>query len=532
MEACGNPGVEQVDNRTMHPASGFLRAGRLLTLADSSYGDAVWWKDGRVGLVGKAGDVARLVPPGTPEFHCPEGLVTPGFVDSHTHFAMWALGRRQVHLAGAGSLQESLDRIRQASPVDGWVVGQGWDANRWSEAPTRWHLDPVHSEPVFLHSLDVHAAWVNSSALAAAGIGRDTPDPYGGVIVRDSSGEPTGLLLERAVDLVRPLVPQPPPDRLSQAILEAQAEAHRLGITGIHNVEDHLAYEAFRDLERRDLLRLRVLFHHPVADLSDLVAAGTRSGAGGPWLTEGGIKLFLDGSLGSRTAWMLQPYEGTRDRGMPISEEATARAAMEFAAAHGIASVVHAIGDAAVRRALDLMERLPAAAIRHRIEHFQCVHPADLARAARQGIVLSMQPAHILADIPLADRHWGSRGKNAYAFRSLLDQGSVLAFGSDTPVASIDPRKGVYAALERRQDDASPAWYGAERLGFTEVVQAYTAAPALAAGLSTRGTLAPGADADLVVWRVNRDQPVTGSAFRQAPVALTVVAGEAVYYSK
>jgi predicted amidohydrolase YtcJ len=445
---------------------------------------------------------------------------------------MWALGRRQVHLAGAASLSEALDRVRRVSPVDGWVVGQGWDANDWSESPTRWHLDPVHSQPVFLHSLDVHAAWVNSAALEAAGISRETPDPYGGVIVRDAGGEPTGLLLERAVDLVRSLLPDPPADRLIQALLEAQAEAHRLGITGIHNVEHRAAYEAFRILDQQGLLRLRVLFHHPVADLPRLVEAGTRSGDGGPWLTDGGIKMFLDGSLGSRTAWMLEPYEGTRDRGMPISEEATARAAMDLGAAHGLASVVHAIGDAAVRRALDLMESLPAAAIPHRIEHFQCVHPADLARAARPGLVLSMQPAHILADIPLADRHWGARGKGAYAFRSLRDRGSILAFGSDTPVASIDPRQGVYAAMERRQNDDSPSWYEDQRLDFASVVQAYTVGPALAGGLAaTRGTLVPGHDADLVVWRLERDAPPTGAGFREASVALTVVGGEAVYTS-
>jgi predicted amidohydrolase YtcJ len=504
----------------------------MLTLAGVSHGDAVYWKDGRVEVVGDAADVARRVPAGTPEYHVPGGLVTAGFVDSHTHFAMWALGRSQVHLAGAGSLTEALDRIRRVSPVDGWIVGQGWDANHWGETPSRWHLDPVHAGPVFLHSLDVHAAWVNSATLAAAGIGRETPDPYGGVIVRDAAGEPTGLLLERAVDLVRPLVPDPPADHLSQALLEAQSEAHRLGITGIHNVENRAAYEAFRRLDQRGLLRLRVLFHHPVTDLPRLVEAGIRSGDGGPWLTEGGIKMFLDGSLGSRTAWMLEPYEGTHDRGMPISEEATARTAMGLAAAHGLASVVHAIGDAAVRRALDLMEPLPAAAIRHRIEHFQCVHPADVARAARRGLVLSMQPAHILADIPLADRHWGSRGKGAYAFRSLLDQGSILAFGSDTPVASIDPREGVYAALERRQNDDSPSWYGDQRLDFESAVRAYTVGPALAAGLAaTRGTLAPGSDADLVVWQLDRDAAPTGAHFREAGVALTVVGGEAVYTS-
>lgn len=516
----------------MHSHSGFLRAGRLLTLPGASRADSIWWRNGRIEAVGTASGLARLVPSGTREYSLPDGWVTPGFVDSHTHFALWAVGRSQVQLAGAASLEDALTRVRQVAPVDGWVVGQGWDANGWDNRPTRWHLDPIHRGPVFLQSLDVHAAWVNSSALAAAGIERNTPDPYGGVIVRDASGEPTGLLLERAVDLVRPLVPVPRADQLSAALLAAQAEAHRLGITGIHNVENHHAYHAFRSLERQDLLRLRVLFHHPVSDLPRLVAAGIRSGAGGPWLTEGGVKMFLDGSLGSRTAWMLQPYEGTRDRGMPISEEASVRAAMTLAADNGLASVVHAIGDAAVRRALDLMEPLPPAAIRHRIEHCQCVHPSDLGRASGRGIVLSMQPAHILTDIPLADRHWGMRGRGAYAFRTLLAQGSLLAFGSDTPVASIDPREGVYAAMERRQSDDAPRWYEDQRLDLDTVVRAYTAGPALAAGVAaTRGTLAPGSDADLVVWQQDRDAPPSGAGFREARVALTVVGGEAVYTS-
>jgi hypothetical protein len=319
---------------------------------------------------------------------------------------------------------------------------------------------------------------------------------------------------------------------LVAALLEAQAEAHRLGITGIHNVEGHQVYLAFRRLDREGRLRLRVLFHHPIADLNWLIASGTRSGAGGSWVTEGGIKLFLDGSLGSRTAWMLQPYEETRDRGMAISDEATVRQAMSLAGAHGVASVVHAIGDAAVRRALDLIESLPDTGIRHRIEHFQCVHPSDLDRAARKGIVLSMQPAHILTDIPLAERHWGDRSIGAYAFRSLLDRGSLLAFGSDAPVASLDPREGVYAAMERRQDDTSPVWYAGEKLGFETVVRAYTVGPAIAARVDrTRGTLTPGSDADLVAWHQESAAMETGAGFREARVALTVVAGEPVYTS-
>ena len=518
---------------TALPRSGFLRAARILTLDPTADGDALWWENGRIRQVGKAAALARAIPPNTPQFDLPGALVTPGFVDSHTHFGMWAVGQRQVQLSGARSVEEAIDRIRGVVPVDGWIVGQGWDANDWEEPPAKDSLDRVSAVPVFLHSLDVHAAWVNSSALRVAGVSRETPDPSGGRIVRDAAGHPTGLLLEGAVDLVREHLPDPSPQKMVDALLNAQSQAHRLGITGIHNVEGHQVYEAFRRLGEEDRLRLRVLFHHPVADLPRLIAAGVKSGTGGPWLTDGGIKMFLDGSLGSRTAWMLQPYEGTRDRGMPTSDERVASSAMRLAAASGLASVVHAIGDAAVRRALDLMERLPATGVRHRIEHFQCVSPEDLDRAAQSGIALSMQPAHILTDIALAERHWGHRSAGAYAFRTLLDRGSLLAFGSDAPVASLDPREGVYAAMERRFGENDPAWYPGERLDFETIVEAYTVGPARAARVDgRRGTLTPGRDADLVAWQVDAMQPSTGEGFRKAQVALTVVDGEPVYYSK
>jgi predicted amidohydrolase YtcJ len=485
-----------------------------------------------VRAVGRAPELARQVPVGTPRFDFPEGLVTPGIVDGHTHFALWALNRRRVQLAGAGSRHAALELVAEAPPIQGWVVGQGWDANGWDQPPERRVLDAVQSAPVYLDSLDVHAAWVNSAALAAAGITRDTPDPFGGRIVRDAAGEPTGLLLERAVELILPHLPRPPADRLDAALLEAQSEAHRLGVTGIHDVEGEEVLTAFRRLERTGALRLRVLFHPPVAALRSLVRDGVRSGTGSEWLAIGGVKLFLDGSLGSRTAWMLQPYEGTRDRGMPITDEAEARSAMNLAATAGIATTVHAIGDAAVRRALDLVTPLPRVGVAHRIEHFQCVHPDDLDRAARAGIVVSMQPAHLLTDIPLVDRHWGGRGRGAYAFRTLLRRGTPMVFGSDVPVASIDPREGIFAAVERPSAALPPgqSWRPEERLGFQDALRAYTVAAAAAAGLGhRRGTLASGQDADLVVWAadpaVERDD---GAAFRSAAAVLTVVAGAVV----
>jgi predicted amidohydrolase YtcJ len=500
-------------------------------LAPGVSGDAIWWEAGRVRAVGPAVEVARRVPPGTPVYDLPSTWVTPGFVDAHTHFATWALGRRRVQLAGARTRAEALRRLAAAVPVGGWVLGQGWDSNAWEAAPDRRALDAVHSGPVFLDALDLHAAWLNSAALAAAGIGRDTPEPFGGRIVRDGAGEPTGLLLDRAVELVLPALPVPPGDVLLAALVEGQAEAHRLGITGIHDVETEPVLAAFRHLETENALRLRVLFHPPVAALGRLVSEGVRSGQGSDWLTIGGVKLFLDGSLGKQTAWMLSPYEGSRDRGMPITTAEFARAAILMAARAGIAATVHAIGDAAVRRALDLLAEVPRAAVPHRIEHFQCVHPADLARAARLGIVVSMQPAHLLADIPLIERFWGERGRGAYCFRSILGAGATLAFGSDVPVASIDPREGVYAAISRVADDGSPAagWRPAERLDFGTTLRAYTEGAALAAGVGhRRGSLAPGRDADLVAWEVESAFPADPAAFRSARARLTVVDGEVV----
>jgi predicted amidohydrolase YtcJ len=279
----------------------------------------------------------------------PEAVVTPGFVDSHTHFTSWALGQDEVRLAGSATLAEAIERVVSGRPFQDWVLGQGWDANRWDRPPRRQDLDHV-PHPVFLDSLDVHAAWVNSAALLAAGITRETPDPPGGRIVRDGNGLPTGLLLENAVALVRDVLPSPPDALLLEATRQAQREAHRLGVTGIHNVEGHHAFETFRAMDSGGELRLRVLFHHPVADLEKLVRQGTRSGTGSDWLTHGGVKMFLDGSLGSRTAWMLEPYEGTTDRGMPVTDREVAALAITTAANAGLAAVVHAIGDAAVRR--------------------------------------------------------------------------------------------------------------------------------------------------------------------------------------
>ena len=512
--------------------SGFVQVRRVISLSPGVEGDAIWWQGGRVRMVGPADRVAARVPAGTPEFHFPAALVTPGLVDGHTHLGLWALNRRRIQLAGAESLEEALARVAAGPVVQGWILGQGWDANRWSTSPDCRALDRVHSRPVYLDSLDVHAAWLNTAALRIAGITRDTVDPFGGRIVRDGNGEPTGILLDRAIELITPHLPVPTGDMLATALLEAQAEAHRFGVTGINAMESMATLAALQALEAAGSLRIRVVFHPPVAALSDLIARRVRSGQGSEWLGIGGVKMFLDGSLGSRTAWMLQPYEGSADRGMPLTSESEARLAVHTAAAAGIAATVHAIGDAAVRRGLGLLEGAAGAAIPHRIEHFQCVDPADLDRAAAQGVVVSMQPAHLLTDIPLIERHWGRRGRGAYAFRSLLRHGTHVVFGSDVPVASLDPREGIYAALERNAADGSPAggWRNEEKISFQEALAAYTTGAAAAAGISSRrGQLAAGCDADLVVWSFDAAaERGDGHAVRAGRALLTVVGGQVV----
>ena len=505
--------------------------------------DSLWWRGGTIRAVGTFADIrAAAAVAGEPPpvlIELPDALVTPGFVDGHTHFAEWALGRGRVDLAGCRTRAEAIARIRDAGsgsePGDGWVLGQGYDPNGWEAPPTRDALDRVLPDlPAAFDSHDVHALWANSAALARAGIGRDTPDPEGGRIVRDAAGEATGLLLEHAVRLVHRVVPRPPADRVLEAVRAAQGAAHRLGVTGIQNVEGREALTAFQRLEQAGALRLRVLAHLPADGLDAALTLGVRSGGGSEWLVTGGVKLFLDGALGSQTAWMLEPYEGSLERGIVLTEEPRARDALTRAAQGGIAATVHAIGDAAVRRALDILASLPVAAIPHRIEHFQLVHPDDRTRAARAGIVASMQPAHLLTDIPLVDRHWGARGAGAYAFRTLLDAATTLVFGSDVPVETIDPRDGVYAALVRSGRDGEPrgGWRAAERLTFAETLRAYTAAAWAAAGRAGRGgMLDPGQAADLVAWSAPAgDAPAgDGGAFRAARAVLTVAGGEVVW---
>jgi predicted amidohydrolase YtcJ len=519
------------------PTDLILLAPRIHLLGDRPPVRALLLRGGRVAAAGDPDTVRGAALAGARTLEV-DGVVTPGLTDAHVHLTTWALARRRVDLHAASTAEEGGAMVARAAAAggDGWVRGLGWDRNRWGGLPHRQVLDRVvPGRPVHLLSHDIHAAWLNTEALLRCGITAETPDPPGGAIVRDpDTGAPTGVLLEHAVALAEPHLPVDSPAEVRAALLEAQAELHRLGLTGVHSVEV-TGLEDFAALEQDGLLRLRVLQAIPLVRLEAAIEVGLRSGFGSDRLRVGGVKMFLDGALGSRTAWMREPYEGSDDRGIRTLEPAAFRDAVQRAAAAGIATTVHAIGDAAVELAIDVLSRTPRpAALPHRIEHVQLCPPELWDAMGRSGVVASMQPVHLLTDVPAVERHWGAaRARGAYAFGPLARAGAVLAFGSDAPVETPDPRQGLFAAVRRVARDGSHpgAWHPENAVDAEAALRAYTEGPAAAAGVeATRGRLLPGCDADLVAW----DRDPLGcdpEALPELRCLLTMVAGEVVHRS-
>jgi predicted amidohydrolase YtcJ len=518
-----------------HPAPDLIVAARRIhVLGDHPPVAAVLVRGGRIAALGTEDEVRHAALPGARTERI-DGVVTPGLTDAHVHLTLWALARRRVDLNAARTLDEGVAAVAEAAKTgEGWVRGLGWDQHRWGGFPTKEALDRVCPDrPAFLQSHDLHGAWVNSEAMRRCGITRDTPDPPGGEIVRHAGGEPTGVLLEKAVRLVELQLPAESPVEVRSTLLDAQAEAHRLGLTGVHSV-DVTGLEDFGGMLEDGVLRLRVLQSIPLPRLEHAIGAGMRSGFGGAWLRMGGVKMFLDGALGSRTAWMRQPYEGgaAGDTGIRTLETEEFRDNVRRAAAAGIASTVHAIGDAAVELAIDVLGAAPRVpAMPHRIEHVQLCPPDLWARAGASGLVGSMQPVHLMTDIPSAERHWGHvRARGAYAFAPLMRAGMPLAFGSDVPVESCDPRLGLFAAVRRVGWDGEPAegWWMENALTAEQALRAYTEGPAHAAGLSHhQGRLLPGCDADLVAWDTD-PLACDPDALREMRCLLTMVDGEVV----
>lgn len=411
-------------------------------------------------------------------------LVLPGLVDHHLHFVGYALGLSRVQLEGARTLEEAVARVAarvQSAKPGEWILGLGWNHLDWDAPrfPTKASLDQVApANPVALDRKDGHSVWVNSAALRAAQISRETPDPPGGVIERGPDGEPTGLLQEKAAWLMDQVIGPAATDVTESELLTAIQNAHRHGLTGIHNVEGANALRAFQQLHARGKLTLRVTHMLPADNLEHAVALGLQTGFGDDFLRIGGVKIFADGSLGSQTAHMLEPFVGKGDNcGVAVTPPEEIERLARAAANAGIMVVTHAIGDRANRDVLDVYERLrrEGSTVTFRIEHAQHLHPADIPRFGAHDVVASVQPIHATSDYQMADRLLGARARHSYAFKSLLNAGAKLVFGSDCPVETLDPLVGIHAAVTRERANGEPrgGWYPEERLDVEQTVRAY-----------------------------------------------------------
>ncbi|MEO5989968.1 MAG: amidohydrolase [Candidatus Eisenbacteria bacterium] len=467
--------------------------------------------------------------------------VTPGLCDAHLHFVPWALSRRQPDLRGALTRSEALARVREGLASDRGsapLVGRGWDESSWDVPPDRASLDALAPDrPVILHRHDFHSLWVNSAALAAAGVSRESADPEGGRFDRTPSGEPTGLIREQAVRAFDALELAAGPV-VDDALLDDAAGAlHAAGITMVHDYQrDAVDLRRMQALSRRRRLRVLQMFGPESCD--GLLAAGLTSGTGDAWFRIGSLKLFADGTLGSRTAAMLEPYEDAGGLGMAMYAPAELREIVRRAVSAGISVSIHAIGDRAVREALDAFEAcgralLEALPLPPRIEHVQLLHPQDLPRFALLGVAASMQPQHCVTDAESARVAWGRRCAWSYPWRSLLASGATLAFGSDAPVEPASPSLGLHAALTRRRADTLPQgeFEPQECLTLDQALAAYTIGASRLAAMERRlGVLRVGAQGDLVVWDRDLHAAPAGDLPTLRP-AWTVLGGEIVYES-
>jgi len=530
-----------------------LVSGRIATFAGAEgfgWVEAIGVKDGHVAFAGSAVDLETRADPHTQRFVLePDEIAIPGLTDAHLHLADTAIAAQAVDLTAARTLDQGLAAIKAAARdlgPDHWLVGAGWDHRRWGRWPSSSDLEPVIAgRKAVLWSVDHHAIWVSLAAMREAGIDAAVTDPPGGVIRRAASGEPDGLLLENACSLVTRHIPAPADDIIEHAIVELAEELLRFGIVGGHDPGGLTSDPTLHDLEvlgrlaDRGDLPIRVHAGIRAVGLTLARERGLRSGAplgGDPGNAArlGWLKLFADGTLGSQTAALLEPREGSDDRGVMTTgpEELTELAAT--AAAAGIATEIHAIGDAAVRVALDaLAPTVAGVPFMPRLEHVQLCRPEDRARFGPLGIGASVQPVHLREDAATARRDWGARAeRDGYAWGSLLEAGAVLAFGTDAPIEPVDPWPGIALGVLRRDPswgaDAEP--FGPdEALTVEEALRAATVGPARLTRDEHGGRLIPGAPADLIVLPAAPREPGERAAtFAAVRPRLVLVGGRAL----
>jgi predicted amidohydrolase YtcJ len=504
-------------------------------------------QNGRILATGKSADLQKYKGPSTQVVDLAGHFVMPGFNDAHSHLSSGGFQQLEVNLTGAKTLEEFRQRIRekadQAKPGE-WILGRGWDHTLWpvKELPSRWDLDEVSTKnPIFLARVDGHIAVANTKALQLASITVASKDPAGGKIDRWEGGEPTGILRETAQEAVRAVIPKPDHAYRRKAVEIALAEAARNGVTSAQDNSGWDDFQIYEELEKEGKLTLRISewlnFNDPVDILKAHRAAHP---ANDPLLHTGMLKGFMDGSLGSRTAAMLAPYsDDPTNSGIPQYEQDKLNALTKDRLLAGFQIGFHAIGDRAVDMALTAFaeavktDKATKPDYRLRIEHAQVLAPAQFQRFKDLKVIASMQPSHLLTDMNWAQARIGEkRAEHSYAWAEMLKNNIPLAFGTDFPVESINPFRGLYAATTRRSEDGKKEYFPAQRIEMDDAIAAYTRTSAYAEfSEKEKGQLIPGQLADFIV--LDRDiTNATPAKLLETKVLRTVVGGKTVYEAK
>jgi predicted amidohydrolase YtcJ len=497
--------------------------------------------------VGSAGDIATLAGDDTEVIAADGGMLLPGFIDTHVHFLAGGSAIASVQLRDAHTPEEFVRRVEAfaetAEPGE-WITGGAWDHTNWGgELPHRDWIDAVTPDnPLWISRLDGHMALANSIALKQAGVDADTPDVAGGEIIRDEDGRPTGILKDNAMLMVQEAMPEPTERQLDGYLDAAMKYVAENGVTTVHDMFDNVVngwvgLQTYRRAEARGDLITRIYAVTPLGEWQKLEDDIDRNGRGNEWLKTGGVKGFMDGSLGSHTAAMLEPFSDTPDQsGFLLDSLENLRAMMMGADAAGLQLNIHAIGDKAIRDLLDIFhdvsEENGQRDRRFRMEHAQHIYPDDVPRFAVQDVIASMQPYHAIDDGRWAEDVIGEeRARTTYAFKSLIDAGAHVALGSDWYVAPADPLAGIYAAVTRRTlDGKNPdGWVPEQKITVEQALRGYTYEGAYASFEEDRkGVIKPGMLADLVL--LDRDlTTIPPEAIRDAQVLKTIVGGRVVY---
>ena len=508
----------------------------------------------RILAVGTRDEIMKLKGPETKIVDLDGHFVMPGFNDAHMHLASAGLEKMNVNLVGVKTLDEFRDRIHakveKAEPGD-WIVGGGWDETLWpvKVPPTRWDVDEVSGDhPVFLTRVDGHIAVANTRALQLASITVASRDPEGGKIDRDEAGTPNGILRETAQEVVRAVIPKPTHEKRRQAIELALADLASHGITSAQDYSQWEDFQIYEELEREGKLTARISEWLPFDDsIEELNRKRDSHPASDNLLHTGMLKGFMDGSLASKTAALLEPYsDDPKNSGLPQYEAAKLNAMTKERVLAGYQIGFHAIGDKGVQMALDAFAEAEKAAkeakvkaadggtdYRLRIEHAQVTTPQQILRFKELKIIASMQPSHLLTDMDWAESRLGpKRAEHSYAWAEFLRRGVVLAFGTDYPVEPVTPFRGIYSALTRTSEDGKKSYYPAQKLNIEQTIAAYTTGAAFAEfAEKQKGKLEPGMLADFVVL----DQDITAAPppkILETKVLRTVVGGKTVYEAK